>query len=51
VTVEEEAEQKAAILDTSVSETIIEEAVPASRRRKAHAHPRGRRRLACGTRS
>src|SRR6185369_8061021 len=41
VTVEEEAEQKAAILDTSVSETIIEEAVPASRRRKAHAHPHG----------
>ena len=41
VTVEEEAEQKAAILDTSVTETVIEEAVPASRRRKAHAHPHG----------
>jgi oligopeptide/dipeptide ABC transporter ATP-binding protein len=34
VTAEDEAEQKTAILDPSVSETVIEEAVPASRRRR-----------------
>jgi oligopeptide/dipeptide ABC transporter ATP-binding protein len=33
-TAEEEAEQKTAILDTSVVGTVIEEAVPASRRRR-----------------
>jgi peptide/nickel transport system ATP-binding protein len=34
VTAEEEAEQKTAILDPSLRETVIEEAVPASRRRR-----------------
>jgi peptide/nickel transport system ATP-binding protein len=41
VSVEEEAEQKASILDTSVTGTVIEEAVPASRRRRPHEHPHG----------
>src|SRR5262245_39682340 len=34
VTAEDEAEQKAAVLDASVQGTVIEEAVPASRRRR-----------------
>ena len=37
VTAEEEAEQKAAILDASVQGTVVEEAVPASRRRRPRA--------------
>jgi oligopeptide/dipeptide ABC transporter ATP-binding protein len=41
VTAEDEAEQKTALLDASVEGTVIEEAVPASRRRRPHAHPHG----------
>ena len=37
VTAEEEAEQKAAVLDASVQGTVVEEAVPASRRRRPRA--------------
>jgi hypothetical protein len=39
VTAEDEAEAKAATLDTSIEETIVQEVVPASRRRR----PRGSR--------
>jgi peptide/nickel transport system ATP-binding protein len=38
VTAEEEAEQKTALLDASVEGTVIEEAVPASRRRRPRKH-------------
>jgi peptide/nickel transport system ATP-binding protein len=37
VTAEEEAERKAAVLDASVQGTVVEEAVPASRRRRPRA--------------
>ena len=38
VTADEEAEQKTALLDASVEGTVIEEAVPASRRRRPRQH-------------
>ena len=38
VTADEEAEQKTALLDPSVEGTVIEEAVPASRRRRPRQH-------------
>ncbi|HEX5015302.1 MAG TPA: ABC transporter ATP-binding protein [Candidatus Limnocylindrales bacterium] len=37
VTAEEEADQRAAVLDASVQGTVVEEAVPASRRRRPRA--------------